>query len=73
MNRIELELKKHGFKLVQTYSHDQFNTRVYSRGFLFVDLTYEKSELVDSYLSVENVECIPMSMDKIKQLIPVLG
>ena len=73
MNRIELELKEHGFKLVKTYGHDQYTSRVFARGCLIVDLTYEKNKLVDSYLSIEDVECIPMSMDKIKQLIPILG
>ena len=73
MKRIELELKEQGFKLVKTYDYDQYTIKVFTLGYLVLELVYEKDQLLDLFLSLEDIIHMPIEMTEIKQLIPVLG
>lgn len=69
----ELELKGLGFKLEKQYDHDQFTTNRYVKGFLLAEFTYEDDLLVNSDISIDEVNCITISINEVKQLDKILN
>jgi len=64
----EQEIKHIGFELVKQYEHDQFKTNRYQKGILKVEFTYEKEKLVTVDLTIEEVNCLPITKNELQQL-----
>ena len=69
----EVQLKQLGFKLIKQYEHDQFNTNRYSKGCLEVEFTYESDKLESVDLTIQEVNCKPVTLADMKALTPILG
>lgn len=69
----EKEIKEIGFTLVKTYNHDQFTTNRYQKGVLEVEFTYENKKLVTCDLTVEEINCLPITKIEIEQLNKILN
>ena len=69
----EKEIKEIGFELVKQYNHDQFNTNRYQKGILEVEFTYENKQLVTVDLTMEEVNCLPITINELEQLNEILN
>ena len=69
----EKEIKEIGFKLVKTYDHDQFNTNRYQKGILEVEFTYEGKNLITVDLTMEEINCLPITKNELQQLNKILN
>lgn len=74
----ESDLQCLGFQFAQDYLHDDFITKVYQKGILIVSLTYEAKggntgKLIDTSLSIEEVNGKPTTLPEIKVLTAILG
>jgi hypothetical protein len=69
----ESEIKKIGFKLVKNYKHNQFETNRYELGLLEVEFTYLKSKLVTCDVTINDVNCVPVSIAEIVALNEILN
>lgn len=69
----EEELTALGFVKTDQYKHDRFDTNRYTKGLLQVEFTYDGSELIVCDLTIEEVNCMPITLDEIKALTPILG
>jgi len=61
----EQDIKDMGFKLVKQYDHDQYNTNRYRNGILEVEFTYEKNNLSDVSLTIEEVNSVPTDIHEL--------
>lgn len=62
-----------GFYCTEEYSHDQFHTKRYTKGVLYVEFTYEGEKLLDTELSIEEVIGKPVTLKDMQALTPILG
>ena len=69
----EIEVKKIGFKKVKTYEHDQFKTNRYLLGKLEVEFTYEGKNLITSDLTIEEINCLPVTQNELQILNKILN
>jgi hypothetical protein len=69
----EGQIKKLGFKLVKQYEHDQFNTNRYQKGLLEVEFTYEGEELKTTDLTIQEINCIPITFNDLDELDTILN
>lgn len=69
----EQQIKDLGFELTRVYAHDQYNTKRYTKGVLHVEFTYDAGILITSDLTIEEVNCMPVTLEEIKVLTPILG
>ena len=69
----ENEIKDIGFELVKKYEHDQFKTNRFQKGILEVEFTYEETKLVTVDLTVEEINCLPITKNELQQLNKILN
>lgn len=74
----ELDLIKLGFECVEQYTHDEYYTNRYVRGVLEVEFTYRgvlgmKGKLQTVDLAVQEVNCMPITLEKLKMLDAILN
>mgnify|MGYP000681115652 FL=1 len=69
----EKEIKEIGFKLVKQYKHDQFRTNRFKKGILEVEFTYEGKNLVTVDLTMEEINCLPITKNELQQLNKILN
>lgn len=69
----EKELKALGFEFVKRYEHNQFATRRFKKGVLEVELTFEKGRLIDFDLTIEEVNCLQVTKQDLKELDSILN
>ena len=69
----EKELKKLGFEFIKRYEHNQYVTRRFKKGVLEVELTFEKGALVDFDLTIEEINCIKVTKQSLKELDNILN
>ena len=69
----EKEIKEIGFGLVKQYKHDQFNTNRYQKGILEVEFTYENEKLITVDLTMEELNCLPITINELEQLNKILN
>ncbi len=69
----EVQLKELGFKLIEQYEHDEFNTNRYAKGCLQVEFTYNSENLESVDLTIEEVNCKPVTLADMKSLTAILG
>ena len=69
----EQQIIELGFSLVKTYDHDQFYTKIFQKGVLQVEFTYENERLVTCDLTIEEMNCLPITFEEIKILTEILG
>jgi hypothetical protein len=67
------QVKGIGFKLEKDYTHDQFRTLRYKRGVLEVEFTFEGNELVDTSLTIEEVNAMPINTNELIKLNQILN
>jgi hypothetical protein len=64
----ETDLKDLGFSFLKEYDHDQFHTKVFKKGPLEVDLTFEDGKMINSDFTIEEVFCQSITLDELKIL-----
>ncbi|MDC9722391.1 MAG: hypothetical protein PSN34_06415 [Urechidicola sp.] len=69
----ERELQGLGFELKKSFEHDQFITNRYVKGILQMEFTYEDDLLVSSDITIEEINCMQISLDEVKQLDKILN
>jgi len=69
----ESELLNLGFNVSAKFKHDSFRTIRYKKGVLNVELTYQGSELLTTELTITELNCMPVSIETLKTLTPILG
>lgn len=69
----EQEIKGIGFELTKQYTHDQFKTNRYKKGILEVEFTYEDKKLVTVELTMEEINCLPITKEELQQLNKILN
>ena len=69
----ENEIKETGFELVKQYKHDQFKTNRYQKGILEVEFTYKDKKLITVDLTMEEVNCLPITKIELQQLNKILN
>ena len=69
----EIQLKQLGFKFIKRYEHYSFNTKRYIKGCLKVEFTYSEITLVSTDLTIQEVNCKPVTLADMKALTPILG
>jgi len=69
----ESEITALGFEHVESYDHDQYHTNRYENGDLEVEFTYEDDKLIDVDLTIEEVNCKPITREALQKIVPVLG
>lgn len=69
----ETNVQAIGFVFLKEYSHDQYFTKVFQNGILQVDFTYEDKQLINVDLSIEEAQCLPISIEQLHQLRIILG
>ncbi len=69
----ENEIKDLGFELAAEYDHDQFHTNRFQKGILEVEFTYEAKNLRTVDLTMQEVNCLPITKDELKQLDVILN
>lgn len=69
----ENEIKDIGFELVKQYEHNQFKTNRFQKGILEVEFTYEETKLVTVDLTVEEINCLPITKNELQQLNKILN
>ena len=67
------ELQSLGFVLEKTYEHDTYRTNRYSKGIMEVEFTYEGDELLTCDLTITDLNCLPITFDKIKAISEAIG
>ena len=70
---IEQDLIDLGFHFVKQYPHDQFFTRVYKKGLIEVDFTYEFGEIESVTMNISEANGEVATLAIIKALTPILG
>lgn len=69
----ENEIRDIGFDLVKEYNHDQYITRRYQKGALEVEFTYKDNTLVTCDLTIQEINCLPITKDELIQLNKILN
>lgn len=69
----EEKLQAIGFDFVKEYPHDQFVTRRFQKGYLEVEISYEDGAIVSANLTIEEINCLEISFEKLQILSNVLG
>ena len=69
----ELELVALGFKCVNNYKHDQYNTNEYVKGILEIEFTYEGDLLVNVDVKIVEVDWLSLDLNEVKQLDNILN
>lgn len=69
----EQEIKGIGFELTKQYTHDQFKTNRYQKGILEVEFTYKDKKLVTVDLTMEEINCLPITKEELQQLNKILN
>ena len=69
----EQEIKEIGFELVKQYEHDQYNTNRYKKGILEVEFIYESEKLITCDLTLQEVNCLPITKIELQQLNKILN
>lgn len=69
----EQDIKDLGFILERGYEHDQYRTLRYVKGVLEVEFTYEGDRLENVSLTIEEVNCIDVSLEMLSALTPIFG
>lgn len=69
----ENEIKDIGFELVKQYEHNQFKTNRFQKGILEVEFTYEETKLATVDLTVEEINCLPITKNELQQLNKILN
>lgn len=64
----EKQLIEIGFKLEESYTHDEFNTNRFSKGVLEVEFTYCKDKLLTHEVTIKEINSMPTDLDEIKAL-----
>ena len=64
-------LQKLGFELVEKYPHDQFATRVYKKGYITVEVTFENNKQINSEVVMEGF--LSMTAEELEIMTPILG
>lgn len=61
-----------GFKLVKTYTHDEFNTHRYKLGPIELEFTYKDGKLVTCDITSDEINCLPVDKQSLKMIIKAL-
>lgn len=69
----ESEIQGLGFEFVKQYEHDQFTTNRYAKGILQLEFTYEDDLLVSSDITIEEVNCMEITLDEVQQLDKIIN
>lgn len=69
---VEADIKDLGFILIKEYTHDQFKTRRYKKGYLIVEFTYEGNKIHVIDLTIEEV-FIQVNYDQVKMLDKIIN
>ena len=69
----ENEIRQIGFKIVKQYEHNHFKTNRYQKGVLEVEFTYEGKSLVTVDLTIEEINCLPITKTELQQLNKILN
>lgn len=64
----EQQLIEIGFKLDESYNHDEFNTNRFSKGVLEVEFTYCQGKLLTHELTIKELNSLPVDLEDIKAL-----
>jgi hypothetical protein len=67
------KLESLGFEKVKEYYHDDYFTERFRNGELEVELTYEKGQLITCDLTMDEVNCKPITEKEIQVLTPIFG
>ena len=69
----EQQLIELGYKLQNQYNHDHYTTRRYTNGPLEVEFTYSNGELVHTDVSIDEITCMPVTLQTITVLTNILA
>lgn len=69
----EPEIKDLGFEKVKSFPHNQFITNRYEKGVLEIEFTYVHDKLVTCDLTIEEVNCFPITKREIIELDNILN
>ena len=69
----EKEMTNLGFTFVKVYDHDQFRTIRYKKGVLQVEFTYDEDGLESTTLTIEEVNSIETTKEKLNKLDEILN
>lgn len=70
----EQNLIKLGFKKLKEYTHgddNEYFTKVYQKGILQVDMNYLDGSLSDYDLSIEGINCTPITLAELEKVVDV--
>lgn len=70
---LEKDVRKLGFKRVDAYEHDQYFTKVYRKGPIGIDFSYEGSDLVHVSSSIDELDFLTFTDQEFKDLVRLLG
>ena len=62
-----------GFEKTKEYLHETYFTRMYRKGVIEVDFTYESADLVSVDISLDKVNCLPVKIEDLKSLDLILN
>jgi hypothetical protein len=68
----EQEIKDLGFELVTEYDHDQYHTNRYAKGVMEMEFTYHGKRLVTCDLTIQEINCMEITLDDLKTLTKIL-
>jgi len=69
----EKQLENLGFEYIKRYFHNEFETHRYQKGVLEVELTYKNNKLIESDVTIEEINCLKIKKKDIKKLDKILN